>query len=45
MLWSRMRVIAECTAGHLLPHKSRIPYEKQFNNFLEWCNANKVNDI
>lgn len=40
-----MREITEDTVINLLPNKSRLYYEKQFNKFEEWCNENTVQGI
>ena len=40
-----IREIAENTVVNLLPNKSRIPYEKQFQKFEKWCSENKIQII
>lgn len=37
-----LREIAENTSGNLLPEKSRVVYEKNYQQFESWCVENEV---
>lgn len=40
-----IRASAANVVINLLPEKSRLQYEKQFHQFLEWCNRKNVGNI